>query len=377
MGAMRTKMGTIFRMVNSDYYPDNRQLELNVNRQQASSYGVNATPLAQTVSNAYSQNYSYLIKSDYLQYWVIVEAAPPYRAKAGNLSDVYFSSLVNSSPLFSDTGLLNEVLDKKLVPFRTVASPKVTVGPLAVNHFNGFTSVTVLFDTLPNVSIGTATDFIDQAAAQIVPPGISGGFQGDALVFKQTVVQMGLMFIVALFEMYIILGVLYESYIHPITVLASILPAIVGGFAALNIIHQELSLYGMIGMFMLAGIVKKNAIMMIDFAILRQAEGRTPLDAVHEACLERLRPIMMTTLAAFCGSLPLAMGYGADAASRMPLGLAICGGLLVSQVVTLFVTPVTYIGFEWLQVHVLDRTPFLARRHVETATPVKPQQQPV
>ncbi len=381
MSALRQKMGdpsqgALFKMVNSDFFPDNRQLELSVNRQQASSYGVNATPLAQTVANAYSQNYSYLIKSDYLQYWVVVEAAPPFRAKAGNLSDVYFSSLVNSSPLFSDTGLLNEVLDKKLVPFRTVASPKVTVGPLAVNHFNGFTSVTIFFDTLPNVSIGTATDFIEKTAAQTVPPGVSGGFQGDTLVFKQTVVQMGLMFLVALFVMYIILGILYESYVHPITVLASILPAIVGGFATLYIFHEELSLYGMIGMFMLAGIVKKNAIMMIDFAIIRQAEGRSPLDAVHEACLERLRPIMMTTLAAFCGSLPLAMGYGADAASRMPLGLTICGGLLVSQIVTLFVTPVTYIGFEWLQVHVLDRTPFLARRHSES-TPAKSQQQPV
>ena len=376
ISAMRQRTD-LFKIVNSDYFPDNRQVELNVNRQQASGFGVGATGMAQNIASAYAQNYSYLIKSDYLQYWVVVEAAPQYRAKVSNLSDVYFDSLVNQNPLFSqDQGdALSQLTYSRMVPFRSVATPKVTVGPLAVNHFNGFTSVTISFDTNPNVPIGTATDFIDQTATKLLPPGIIGGFQGDALVFRQTVVQMGLMFIVALFVMFIILGILYESYVHPITVLLSIPPAVVGGFATLYVFHQELSLYGMIGMFMLAGIVKKNAIMMIDFAIQRQAEGRTPLDAVHEACLERFRPILMTTLAAFFGSLPLAAGYGADAASRIPLGLAICGGLVVSQVVTLFVTPVTYLGFEWLQVHVLDRTPFFARRHKETPPPAQPTQQ--
>jgi HAE1 family hydrophobic/amphiphilic exporter-1 len=348
-------------------------LELAVNRDQASGYGVGATSMAQNIENAYAQNYSYLIKSDYLQYWVVVEAAPPFRAKASNLTDMYFDSLVNQNALFSDSGQLSNVLGNTLVPFHTVASSKITVGPLAVNHFNGFTSVTIFFDILPNVSIGTATDYVTKTAAKLVPPGIIGGFQGDALVFHQTLVQMGLMFIVALFVMYIILGVLYESYIHPFTVLMSIPPAIVGGLGTLALFHYfnpevELSLFGAIGLFMLAGIVKKNAIMMIDFAIQRQAEGRTPLEAVHEACMERFRPIVMTTMAAFFGSLPLAIGFGADAASRAPLGLAICGGLLVSQVVTLFVTPVTYLGLEWFQVHVLDRIPFFARRHHDTPT---------
>jgi HAE1 family hydrophobic/amphiphilic exporter-1 len=139
--------------------------------------------------------------------------------------------------------------------------------------------------------------------------------------------------------------------------------AIVGGLGALWLFNSELSLYAWIGVFMLAGLVKKNGIMMIDFAIARQSEGRTPYQAVHEACLERFRPIMMTTLAAFFGTLPLAIGLGADAASRQPLGLTICGGLVVSQLVTLFVTPVTYLGLEWVQVHVLDRIPFFARRH--------------
>jgi HAE1 family hydrophobic/amphiphilic exporter-1 len=387
VAAMRQRTD-IFARVNSDYYADNRQIELNVNRDQASTYGVNATTMAQNIANAYSQNYSYLIKSDYLQYWVVVEAAPQFRAQVKNLTDVYFDSQVNTNPLFAQDASqsINDLNSSRMVPFHSVATPKVSVGPLAINHFNGFTSVTISFDINSNVTIGAATDFIDQTAKKLVPPSVSGGFQGDALVFKQTVVQMGLMFCVALFVMYIILGILYESYIHPITVLLSIPPAIVGGFATLYVAnllkpgsgYGELSLYGMIGMFMLAGIVKKNAIMMIDFAIIRQAEGRTPLDAVHEACLERFRPILMTTLAAFFGSLPIAMGYGTDSASRIPLGLAICGGLVVSQVITLFVTPVTYLGFEWVQVHVLDRLPFFARRHKETpaAPPPTPPSQP-
>ena len=381
MGAMR--QSSLLKRVSSDYFPDNRQLEIAVNRDQASSYGVGATNMAQNIENAYAQNYSYLIKSDYLQYWVVIEASPLFRAKASNLTDVYFNSLVNNNPLFTDSSQLSDVLGNNLVPFHTVASSKVTVGPLAVNHFNGFTSVTIFFDVPPGVAIGTATDFVTQTANKILPPGITGGFQGDALVFHQTLVQMGLMFIVALFVMYIILGVLYESYIHPITVLMSIPPAIVGGLGTLALFHSfnqdiELSLFGAIGLFMLAGIVKKNAIMMIDFAIQRQAEGRTPMDAVHEACLERFRPIIMTTMAAFFGSLPLAVGFGADAASREPLGLAICGGLLLSQLVTLFVTPVTYLGLEWFQVHMLDRVPFFARRHHDEptapATPPTPSQ---
>ena len=378
VAAMRARTD-IFKMANSDYFPDNRQIELNVNRDEASTYGIGATVMAQNVASAYSQNYSYLIKSDYLQYWVVVEAAPKFRSKVSNLTDVYFNSMINQTPLFAQDldSSMNLANTSRMVPFRSVAAAKVTTGPLAINHFNGFTSVTITFDINQGVAIGTATDFIEQTAAKILTPGITGGFQGDALVFKQTVTQMLLMFIVAIFVMYIILGVLYESYIHPVTVLLSIPPAVMGGFATLYLFHQELSLYGMIGMFMLAGIVKKNAIMMIDFAIIRQAEGRTPFEAVHEACLERLRPIMMTTLAAFFGSLPLALGIGADAATRVPLGLAICGGLVLSQVVTLFVTPVTYLGLDWFQDHVLDRIPFFARRHKDVAepSPAKPQGQ--
>ncbi len=351
----------LFSIVNPDYFPDNRQLEISLDRDQASNYGVGAAGLAQTISNAYSQNYSYLIKNDFQQYWVIVEAAPEYRARPGNLDQIFFNSQTNQGSLYSATAGGEDL--SRLVPFRTAAKTNVTLGPLAVNHINGFTSFTLSYDLAPGVGIGTATDFIAQAAAEIVPPELTRGFQGDALIFRQTVVSMGVMFLVAIFVMYVILGILYESYIHPITVLSSLPVAIVGGLGTLWLFDSELSLYAWIGVFMLAGLVKKNGIMMIDFAIARQSEGRTPYEAVHEACLERFRPIMMTTLAAFFGTLPLAIGLGADAASRQPLGLTICGGLVVSQLVTLFVTPVTFLGLEWVQVRILDRIPFFARRH--------------
>jgi HAE1 family hydrophobic/amphiphilic exporter-1 len=376
MGAMR--QSGLFSLVNSDYYPDNRQLEINVNRDQASGYGVPSTTLAQTISDAYSQNYSYLIKSDYLQYWVIVEASPQYRQRQGNLNEIYFDSLLNQNPLYNETDSAFD-LANTLVPFQTVAASNVTLGPLAVNHFDGFTSVTIFYDLKPGVGVGTATDFVAKAASKLVPPDVMGGFQGDALVFRQTAVTMGLMFLVALFVMYVILGILYESYVHPVTVLSSLPVALVGGLGALWLFNSELSLYGWIGMFMLVGLVKKNGIMMIDFAVARQAEGRTPVDAVHEACMERFRPIIMTTLAAFFGALPLVLGFGADAASRFPLGLTICGGLMVSQLITLFVTPVTYLGLEWVQVRVLDRIPFFARRdkHLQVPAGLKSQPDPV
>jgi HAE1 family hydrophobic/amphiphilic exporter-1 len=362
----------LFSQISSDYFPDNRQLELDLYRDQASGYGAAGTNIADTIANAYSQNYSYLIKSDYLQYWAVVEAAPQFRANPGNLNELYFSSLTNQNSLYSNTPTGAAAGDpfNTLVPFHTVAKPEITLGPLAVNHFNGFTSVTIFGDLAPGVGIGTATDYTQAAADKIVPPEVTRGFQGDALIFKQTVVSLALMLIVALFVMYVILGILYESYIHPVTVLLSIPVALVGGLGTLWLFHSELSLYGWIGAFMLAGLVKKNGIMMIDFAILRQNEGRPPRQAVHEACMERFRPIMMTTLAAFFGALPLAVGWGADAVSRMPLGLMVCGGLVVSQLITLFVTPVTYLGLEWVQVRVLDRIPFFARReHPAPPTP--------
>jgi len=373
MGGMAS-VPQVFANVNPDLFPGNPVLDVQLNRPQASQYGVTATNFAQLMATAYAQNYSYLIKSDYLQYWVVVEAQPKYRANATDLDWLYFNSLTNQSTLYNTSAVFDN--NTSLVPFRSVATTTPKTAPIAVTHFNGFTSITLSFDLQPGIPIGIASDVIEQIAGamppSILPPDITRTFQGEALLFHEASVSLLLGMLVAFFVMYIILGILYESYVHPLTVMLSIPLAFVGGLGTLWLFGKELSLYSGIGMFMLAGIVKKNGIMMIDFAIMRQDEGRTPYEAVHEASMERFRPIIMTTLAAFFGALPLAIGLGADAESRIPLGLTICGGLLVSQLITLYVTPVTYLGFEWLQTHVLDRIAFFARGEKSETKPAAP-----
>jgi HAE1 family hydrophobic/amphiphilic exporter-1 len=253
-----------------------------------------------------------------------------------------------------------------LVPLRVVTSTKEVIGPQAVNHLNQFTSVTFNFNLLPNVAIGDATKAIEDAFAQIHPnyPTVEGTFQGETLVFRQLFRSLPLLLLAAIFVMYVILGILYESYVHPFTVLfPAIVPAVVGGLATLYIFHSVLSLYSVIGLFLLLGIVKKNGIMVVDFALQRIDEGWDLRSAIHEASVERFRPIMMTTLAALMGAIPIALGFGQDAASRRPLGLVIVGGLIFSQLVTLFVTPVIYLWLEWFQEHVLDKVPFLRSAH--------------
>jgi HAE1 family hydrophobic/amphiphilic exporter-1 len=195
-------------------------------------------------------------------------------------------------------------------------------------------------------------------------PSIQATFQGEALVFRQLFKALPLLLIAAIFVMYVILGILYESYVHPITVLfPAIVPAVVGGLFTLWIFGSTLSLYSVIGLFLLLGIVKKNGIMVVDFALQRIDEGWDLRSAIHEASVERFRPIMMTTLAALMGAVPLALGFGQDASSRRPLGLVIVGGLIFSQLITLFVTPVIYLWLEWFQEHVLDKVPFLRSGH--------------
>jgi HAE1 family hydrophobic/amphiphilic exporter-1 len=359
-----------FASVRSDYYNSTPNLKIDIDRERAATYGVSTSAIQSLLKNAYSQNYVYLIKQPDDQYQVILEVKDNERAQPRDLDNLYVRS--NTGSTISQGGAPGNSIatttgsSADLVPLRAVTSTSQVVGPQAVNHFDQFTSVTINFNLLPGVAIGDATKFIEDSFAQVHQqyPSIQATFQGEALVFRQLFRALPLLLIAAIFVMYVILGILYESYVHPITVLfPAIVPAVVGGLFTLWIFGSTLSLYSVIGLFLLLGIVKKNGIMVVDFALQRIDEGWDLRSAIHEASVERFRPIMMTTLAALMGAVPLALGFGQDASSRRPLGLVIVGGLIFSQMVTLFVTPVIYLWLEWLQEHVLDKVPFLRSAH--------------
>ena len=344
-GKMMAKMHEYpgFLFVNSDLYNHTPNLQVDILRDQAKLYGVSETRILTLLHDAYSENYSYLIKKATDQYQVILEVADDQRAAPEDLSKLYIKS---------DDG-------HRMVPLNAVTSSHPVIGPQAVNHINQFTSVTMFFNLKPGYAIGPATQFVQQTAKQLLPPGIQGSLQGEALVFQNTVSDLAILMVVAVFVMYVILAILYESYLHPITVLSSLPVALLGGLLTLWLFGEEASLYAYIGMFMLMGIVKKNGIMIVDFAEQRVRQGIADDQAIHDASLERFRPIMMTTAAALLGALPIALGYGADGSSRRPLGLVVVGGLIVSQFITLFVTPAIYLYLEEFQERVLDRVPFL------------------
>ena len=359
-----------FASVRSDYYNSTPNLTISIDRERAATYGVSTSAIQSLLRNAYSQNYVYLIKQPDDQYQVILEVKDNERAQPRDLDNLYVRS--NSGSTISQGGTPGNSMStttgtsSDLVPLRAVTSTSQVVGPQAVNHFDQFTSVTINFNLLPGVAIGDATKFIEDSFTQVHQqfPGVQATFQGEALVFRQLFHALPLLLIAAIFVMYVILGILYESYVHPITVLfPAIVPAVVGGLFTLWIFGSTLSLYSVIGLFLLLGIVKKNGIMVVDFALQRIDEGWDLRSAIHEASVERFRPIMMTTLAALMGAIPLALGFGQDASSRRPLGLVIVGGLIFSQLVTLFVTPVIYLWLEWFQEHVLDKVPFLRSKH--------------
>ncbi len=332
-----------FLFVNSDLYNHTPNLQVDILRDQAKLYGVSETRILSLLHDAYSQNYSYLIKKPTDQYQVILEAADDQRASPEDLSKLYIKS---------DDG-------QRMIPLTAVTSWHPVIGPQAVNHINQFTSVTMFFNLKPGYSIGPATQYVEKTAKDILPPGVQGQLQGEALIFRNTVSDLALLMLVAVFVMYVILAILYESYLHPITVLSSLPVALLGGLLTLWLFGAEASLYAYIGMFMLMGIVKKNGIMIVDFAEQRVRQGIPDDQAIHDASMERFRPIMMTTAAALLGALPIALGYGADGASRRPLGLVVVGGLIVSQFITLFITPAIYLYLEEFQEKVLDRFSFL------------------
>ena len=334
----------------SDLHLDTPQLTIDFKRDPASTYGITANTIESTLRNAYSQNYIYLIKEPLQQYQVIIEVDDRFSRNPEDLAHLW----LNSS-------------NGQLVPMEAVAEWRPGVGPQSVNHINQFTSTTIFFDLAPDAPIGDITAKITKLSDEILDPTLLRTFMGEAQTFNEAVRSLIILMFVAVFVMYVLLGVLYESYVHPITVLSALPVALVGGLFTLILFRSELSLYGYVGLFLLMGIVKKNGIMIVDFALQRMRDGMGRLEATKEACLERFRPIIMTTLAALMGALPIACGYGNDGESRKPLGLCIVGGLIVSQIITLYITPVIFLELETFQEKVLDRIPFFRRTSLDEA----------
>jgi HAE1 family hydrophobic/amphiphilic exporter-1 len=322
--------------VTSDLQIKSPQVNVEIDRDKASALRVTASQIEEALYSAYGTREISTIYTSINQYSVIIEMEPQYQMDPSALSMLYIRS---------STG--------QLVPLNTVASLSRGLGPLSVNHLGQLPSVTISFNLKPGVSLGDAVAAVEKAVKATLPATISTSFQGTAQAFQTSMKGMGLLLIMAIVVIYIVLGILYESFIHPLTILSGLPSAGFGAlvtlliFRSLKVPNMDLNLYSMVGIIMLIGIVKKNAIMMIDFALEAQRnQGKNAFDAIYEGCLIRFRPIMMTTMAAIMGTLPIAIGFGAGADSRRPLGLAVVGGLIFSQLITLYLTPVIYIYLE-------------------------------
>jgi hydrophobic/amphiphilic exporter-1 (mainly G- bacteria), HAE1 family len=308
-------------------------LRIHIDRQRAASLGVTPSGIEQALANAYNQQQVSTIFTPTNEYLVVMETVPSAQLDATALEHFFVPAPGG-----------------KQIPLTDVAYFEQTTGPLSVAHSGQMASVTISFNLAPNVSLGAATDEVSRIARSMLPATITGGFSGTAQAFQDSQQGMGLLLLITIFIIYIILGILYESFIHPITILTGLPFAAFGALLALYLTHVELGVYGYVGIIMLIGIVEKNAIMMIDFALERQRrEVVAPAVAIVEAAAVRFRPIMMTTVSAIVGTLPIAIGVGTSAASRRPLGIAVVGGLAFSQIVTLYVTPVFYTYFDELQ----------------------------
>jgi hydrophobic/amphiphilic exporter-1 (mainly G- bacteria), HAE1 family len=319
------------RGVDSDLQLSTPQVKVEVDHDKAALLGVSASQIQRTLGNAYGSGQVSTIYGANNQYTVVLELEPEYQRDPSALSSLYVRST---------TG--------QVMPLSSVATISQGIGPLTVNHLSGLPSATISFDTLPGVSLSYATGLIKKAAKEVLPSTVTASFQGAAQAFDDSFASLGLLLVVSIVVIYLILGILYEDFIHPITILSGLPSAGFGALLTLLVFGVELNLYSFIGIILLIGIVKKNGIMLVDFAIERQRHVANilPQQAIYEACLVRFRPIMMTTMAALIGTIPIALGAGSGSEARRPLGIAIVGGLFFSQILTLYLTPVFYIYLE-------------------------------
>jgi hydrophobic/amphiphilic exporter-1 (mainly G- bacteria), HAE1 family len=332
---METKMRKLPGLtdVTTDLQIKSPQVNINIDRDKALALGVTPQQIEDALDTAYSQRWISTIYAPTNEYWVIMELEPQYQEDPQMLSYLYIRSSSGS-----------------LVPLNAVSGVSTSLGPLTVNHLGQLPSVTISFDLAPGVSLGEAVNEIKDLASNTLPLTVSSSFQGTAQAFQQSLTGLGMLLVMAILIIYIVLGILYESFIHPITILSGLPAAAFGALGTLMLFHMQLDLFGFVGIIMLIGIVKKNAIMMVDFAIeLEKAGHTTPAEAAVQGCLIRFRPIMMTTMAAIMGTIPIALGTGAGADSRRPLGMSVVGGLIFAQVVTLYLTPVFYTYMDTFQ----------------------------
>ena len=319
--------------VNSDVEMSTPQLQVEIDHNKAATLGITAQQVESALSSAYGTHQVSTIYTANDQFFVILEVEPQYQRDPNALSLLYISSS-----------------NGQLVPLNTLAKITQSVSPLTLNHVSQIPSATISFNLAQNMSLGQATQAINELARTILPSTITPSFQGSAQVFQKSFQDLGLLLVVSIVVIYLILGILYEDFIHPLTILSGLPSAGFGALLTLLIFQVDLNLYSFIGIILLVGIVKKNGIMMVDVAIeLQRNEGKHAFDAIYEACLVRFRPIMMTTMAALMGTLPIAIGAGSGSEARRPLGIAIVGGLVFSQILTLYLTPVFYIYMEGLR----------------------------